>query len=88
VTADTRRPPAGTEGQVSRRGGDDRPNVRRLTDSRRERRERLFPGRPEVVEYLEGLDRRREAARRLQRICEDVPHGHLLGCHDPQEMTG
>lgn len=57
-----------------------RPSVPRRADERRKRREELFP--PEVVAYLEQLDRRRDAARRLPRLCDDVPHGHRLGCHD------
>jgi hypothetical protein len=53
----------------------------RAEDPRAQRRRAMFP--PDVVDFLEGLDRRRVSARRLAPICEDQPHVHGLGCRDP-----
>lgn len=55
----------------------------RTPDPRAERRRRDFP--PHVVDYLEAVDRRRDAARRLPPLCPFSGHEqHGLGCHDSQ----
>jgi hypothetical protein len=56
------------------------------TPSRLDRRRELFT--PDVVDFLEAQDRRRDAARRLPPICPFSSHEHTLGCHDPIAATG
>lgn len=63
----------------------------RQPESREERRARRLAaqwyGEPDLdvafVDYLEGLDRRREAARQLLPLCPDDAHEHTLRCFDP-----
>lgn len=49
--------------------------------SERSRREQLFD--PDTVARLEMDDRRRDAARRLPRLCDDAHGEHRLACVDP-----
>lgn len=51
-----------------------------------DRRRQSFP--PDVVNFLEAQDRRRDAARRLPPICPFSGHDHKLACHDPVADVG
>lgn len=62
----------------------DKPHARKPAETpqqRRARREATFPS--TVTWHLEALDRRRDAARRLNPLCPDDAHDHDLRCYDP-----